>query len=313
MGISIERNNQIGFVEVARNLMADLIANGFTEVGGETDFSNTSLATFDPSTQVDSLVASQPWRLRIVVTAGTAGNIQFNVGTPVQLPDDRSVSFTSTGIESGRLFTNSHLVNGSNYFPLGGSEEEAQPLSSILNVSDHGLSWCVWAEGATAFSWFVIQRPVDNVSGTPLVTGKSPIFCIYSSDGGDGDATTTASQNIKRLTVRESDIHKPSLPVDACRHSQDHNAIFNPIQQISISEGNNYVLTFPNGLNTARFVYKEELDMIAYTSADVLGESAVVNLTVYGEGSPRTYRAMNANSPYSIGSRILFLTGGGGI
>lgn len=314
MGISIEHNNQIGFAEVVENLMTDMAANGFTEVGGETDFDGVTIATFEPTTQVDSLSVSQPWRVRVQVTDGVTGNIKFNVGTPTQLPDDRSVALTGSSFESGALiFGSDPLVKGSQYYPLGGATPESQPLSSILNVSDHGVSWCIWAEGTQRFSWFVIQRPVDNASGTPLVTGKAPVFCVFSSDGGDGEVSNASNQNIKRITVRESDIHKPSSAVEACRHSRDYNAIINPLQQISISEGNNYVLTFPNGLNTSRFVYKEELDMLAYTSADVLAESAIVNMTVYGEGSPRTYRAINANGDFNTGMRILFLTGGGGI
>ena len=314
MGISVQHTGMIGFEEVAQNLMTDLVANGFTEVGGETDFTGVLLAAFEPTVAVDSLAVSQPWRLRISVTDGTSGFIKLHAATPIQIPDDRSISKVSTVQESGimALTGTGNWANGSDYY-LAGAEVEAVPFASLLCVSDHGVAFCMWAEGSQDFSWFVIQRPVDNVSGTPLVTGRAPVFCVFSTDGGNGAGTDTKNQNIKRFTVREADITRPTNAVDACRHSSDYSAIINPLQQVSVSEGNNYVITFPNGLNTARYVYKEELDMIAYTSADVVSDASNVSLTVYGEGVPRVFRALHANGPFNTGVRLLFLTAGGGV
>lgn len=314
MGISVQHNSQVGFEEVAQNLMTDLVANGFSEVGGETDFTGITLAAFEADATVDPNAVSQPWRLRIEVSDGVNGYIRIHAATPVQIADDRSVSNVSTVSQSGNLSITGqgNWVDNDDYY-LAGAEVEAVPFGSLLNVSDHGIAFCMWAEGTQDFSWFVIQRPVDNVNGTPLITGRAPVFCLFSTDGGNGSATDTKSQNIKRFTVREADISRPSTSVDACRHSPDHAAVINPLQQVSVSEGNNYVLTFPNGLNTSRYVYKEELDMIAYTSADVISEASSVSLTVYGEPTPRVFRALHANGPFNTGVRLLFLTVGGGI
>ena len=314
MGIVVQHTGIIGFLDAARKLMIDLAANGFTEVGGETNFASVSLAAFEPTAAVDPLTVSQPWRLRITATDGVSGSIKLHAATPIQIPNDRSISKTSSVQESGILSTTGtgNWADGSIYY-LAGAQVQAVPLSSILCISDHGIAYCLWAEGTQIHSWFVIQRPVDNVSGDPLITGKCPVFCVFSTDGGNGSAANTASQNIKRFTVREADIARPSGNVDACRHSPDYAAIINPLQQVAVSEGNNYVLTFPNGLNTSRFVYKEELDMMAYTSADVISQSATVNLTVYGEPSPRVFRALHANGAFNTGVRLLFLITGGGI
>jgi hypothetical protein len=87
----------------------------------------------------------------------------------------------------------------------------------------------------------------------------------------------------------------------------------NARQQVAISENNKYVITFPNGLNTSRYAYTHELDMIAYTSADVVSEGTNVPITVYGEGTPRIYKAMPSNGPNNTGMRMLVLVSGGGI
>ena len=81
----------------------------------------------------------------------------------------------------------------------------------------------------------------------------------------------------------------------------------------AIARGNKYLVTFPNRLNTDRYVYTEELDQFAYTSADVIGEGSEVAVTVYGEGTPRVYRALKANGPLNTGMRLLMLVEGGGV
>jgi len=72
-------------------------------------------------------------------------------------------------------------------------------------------------------------------------------------------------------------------------------------------------VTFPNRLNTDRYAYTEELDQFAYTSADVIGEESEISVTVYGEATPRVYRAMKANGADNVGMRLLMLVEGGGV
>lgn len=180
----------------------------------------------------------------------------------------------------------------------------AHTLTYLLTVGDHGVMFALWDESATHtndhYNWFVIQSPVDSETGQVLTTGKAPLFCVY----GIGELRINV---LKRFVVREADVECPDHPVDAIQPSTDHHAIINPAKQVAITENEKYIINFPNNLNTKRFMYLHELDMIGYTSADILGHSAEVNLNMYGETTTRTYKALNANVGWNAGMRILGL------
>lgn len=206
------------------------------------------------------------------------------------------------------------------------------------------------------FSWLVVQRPVNSETGKPLVdttpNSRCPVFCVYSIGGGDPsdipqsifNETSTSSGNafkyhpltssvagdggvehyfdaarIYRMTVRERDVNRPTVPVLATIDTPDNKAIINGRQQVAITEGNQYVISFINGFNTARYMYKEEMDMLTYTSADVLSMWSDVSLTPYKDAAngnaPITmkYKAMHANLPNNAGMRILLLIDGNGV
>ena len=227
-----------------------------------------------------------------------------------------------------------------------GSDIAARPLSFRVSISDHGVALCLWEEAqdlwGNRFSWFVIQRPVNSTTGATLVDdnplGRCPVFCVYSIGGGEPDVTKVPAVSeqavsssdeykanvflqaakIYRFTVREIDIHRPSVPVLATVDSPDARAIINGKEQVSITEGNQYVISFINGFNTARYMYKEELDMITYCSADVISAWSDVTLTPYTDPTTNTpvsvtYKAMQANLPDNAGMRILILTDGQGV
>lgn len=352
MGISIERNNLVGLDVMGRQFMTDLLANGFTEVSSQTDFSASSLATFEADATVDPLAASQPWRLRVEVDGDNAnGFFDLHVGTPTNLPDDLSVigdgtvggtniPFESTGhlegIEGNSVNNNvpnrtdlytfhaHQLYNNPTQFTTSTGGQLAsitsRPMSYRLSISDRGIAFCVWCEGFEAegdmWMWFVIQRPVDNASGSVLQTGRAPVFVLYSSSGGYPGGSTPTDPDAAKIyagVVREIDIYRPYGLAPAGVHTRDHHAVLNPIQQVAIAENNQFVITFPNKFNTSRHVYKHELDMIAYTSADVISQFSDIDVTVYGEGTPRTYTAMNANQQFNTGMRLMMLTANGGI
>ena len=107
-----------------------------------------------------------------------------------------------------------------------------------------------------------------------------------------------------KFVVCESDVHRPSLTVLADQNTEDSNAILNSHRQVATSEDNKYVITIPKGLNTTRYAYTYELDMIGYTSADVIGEGTEVDLPLY-ESSYR-FRALAANRQRNTGMRILY-------
>lgn len=113
-----------------------------------------------------------------------------------------------------------------------------------------------------------------------------------------------AVQIHQKFVVCESDVHRPSLIVPADQNTEDSNSVLNSNRQVATSEDNKYVITIPKGLNTTRYAYTYELDMIGYTSSDVIGEGTEVDLPLY-ESSYR-FRALAANRQRNTGMRILY-------
>lgn len=135
----------------------------------------------------------------------------------------------------------------------------------------------------------------------------------YTGSAGIGAANAVQSLTATATTVGKTAIlreieSKYRIPADT--HTQDSYAIMNTTNQISLTEYNTYLISFLHNLTTPRFRYSEELDMIGQASADVCMSGNDVVLTapngagVYGEPSPRTYRAMPSNLPYNTGLRI---------
>lgn len=214
------------------------------------------------------------------------------------------------------------------------SDSGAYTYSYRITVSKQGVALVIWEEGedlwGSRFSWLVIQRPVSQ-TGTILQSGKCPVFCMYSIGGGEphdpllaqslADAHDPYTRTyagyddnpaVYLYTVRESDVFKATVPALASCDSPDHRAVINAKQQVAITENNKYVVSFPNGFNTQRYMYKEEIDLITYTSADVISQYSNVSVSVYGEANPRTYKAMHANLPNNAGMRILIQIDGVG-
>lgn len=181
------------------------------------------------------------------------------------------------------------------------------PLSYRLAITPRGFWLGIWedattAEVATFFNWMLVQRPVDRNTGQVLTTGKAPVFCVNS-----------IGNLIWQFTVREQDIYRPGKRRPADTDIEDSECIINTFNQVALSEDGKYIVTFPSRLNTSRYRYPHELDMIGITSADVVSQFTDVPLTVYGESSARTYKALHANSSSNTGMRILVLQQGGGI
>jgi hypothetical protein len=183
----------------------------------------------------------------------------------------------------------------------------AYPMSYFLSITPRGVFLSVW-EGAASdvdgnyFSWMLVQRPVDRDTGATIVSGKAPVFCVASVGG-----------QITRFVVRESDVLRATWPASATKDDPDTAAIINDKIQVAVSEDNQYVVSFPSRLNTPRYAYTYELDMIGYTSATVVSQNTEVPLTLYNEAQPRNYVAVHANQVNSNGMRIVALVKGGGI
>jgi hypothetical protein len=206
-------------------------------------------------------------------------------------------------------------------------------------------------------SWFAVQRPVDQADGEPLrdddPTGsRNPIFALYGiSNESNGrapahqlafetyalandvpltPATKKGAICVKRFVVREKDVNAPSKQNDAWRNGRDANAIVNLRQQQARIEmrdigvasiekaGSRYAILFPSRLNTARFRFKSEMDMVAFTSADVISSGLPVNVHVYGEVDNdtgeklyRKYIAVQPSGSYNTQLIMLHLAASG--
>lgn len=325
MGISIERNGFITCKQLNEAVITDLLANGFVQKFPASPYNATTdnKATLEAGPTVDPLnVGDNPQAWRIQFEAKSDFRMDIYVGHQLQLGDDGTVAQlaksagmmtnelsgilgTAAATESGQVaFPQNHFIDRTNR--LTASSQPSYPMSYRLTVSDRGFALFVWEDASDSegdkFSWVVVQRAVDSKTGATYVTGKSPVWCVYSLDN-----------NIWKRVVREADVLKPSLPVTALANSEDSRMIINGEASVSIDEDNKYIVMFPNGLNTARYSYTHELDLIGYTSADVVSQRSEVPLTVYGETEPRIYKAMSANGPNNTKMRLLMLMAGKGV
>jgi len=182
------------------------------------------------------------------------------------------------------------------------------PMSYALSVSNHGIALAIWEEATDQydhtghrFSWFVTQRLVDKESGAPLLDqseSHAPLACLYGIQN-------QTLQETRYFVVRESDVHRPSEDLDATVNTADSVALINPKEQISVTENYEYVVTIPSGINTQRYMYLEEMDMIGYCSADIISQDGIAELSMYDDGTKKRYKGLRATGKYNTGLRIL--------
>ena len=319
MGISIERTGFISCKEMTSSLIDDMRNNGFTLVYPAVVTPDIIKAVLEADPTVDPLnqgADAQPWR--VFIEAKNDFCIQMNVATPLQIKDDGTVSTLSLadgGGTAGVIGDDSNPTPApANYFverTNNGQDittlaiAQSYPMSYRITITDRGFGIFVWTQASdiqgNKFSWVVVQRPVDHLTGDTLITGKAPVFCVYS-----------AGNNIRKFVVREADIQKPTKSVTAVTNTEDSNAIINDQKMVSINEASKYVVRFPNGLNTQRYAYTEELDLLGYTSADVVSEWSQMPIRPYGETVDRVYKALKANGVNNTGMRIALLMTGAG-
>ena len=330
-GFTVQRSGYTRVPELFYAITQDLLANGFTMVFpttpllapvAGTPYTSIYKVTLAATAAIDPLIASQPWSIQFNVRGTQFATV--TIATPVQLTaDGKAALVQDAGSDTGML---SPTLNWSSYgnatddpantFIARGATvtsviEASYPFSYRISTSSNGVVVAIWADASdaattiqapSAFQWFCVQRPVDHSTGSATIpaTVHAPLFCVFGMNA-----------KVYKFVVREADVLKPSVPVDATTNTVDSQAIINGTQQVAITETNQYVITFPNGLNTQRYMYTTELDMIAYTSADVISAFTDVPLTVYGEASARSYKALNANGINNTGMRMLMLTAGG--
>lgn len=236
---------------------------------------------------------------------------------------------------------------------IGAGTGAAFPLRYRLVISPRGVWIGIWEDADSDafsynFNWLLIQRPVDRETGAVVTTGKAPVWCVafnganqdfpeqtyffqtivreadvlkpagiahslynINDDNNDPDATT---ENVTQGTDPVTGLLRPNYARRRAEINQDDSdSIINSENQVSLSEDQKYIVTFPARLNTNRFCYSHELDMIGFTSADVVSNGTIVPLTVYGESQNREYLALKSSGANNTGVRIVVLNLGGGI
>lgn len=225
----------------------------------------------------------------------------------------------------------------------------SNPFSYKLTTTSRGIALHVWEPGTVLgnlgrgpiASTVVIQRLVDNSTGATVTTGKAPLHCLYGLDNKfyrlvireadiySPSLAVDAESRVEITTtlVGNGQSDKVTVGIETTTvtglgnyttgtsTSRLTGGLFPPIIEnrdyIAITEDNNYVTTFPSGFCTSRYAYYGEMDLIAYTSADIVASNAIVQFTAYGESTPRKYQALSATGPNASKIRILQLVDGG--
>lgn len=348
----VQKGNLTSLTAVLSSLHADLLAGGFTPVLPASSLplsvlDDAGVFVVESSDTINPVNEGQAYRIRMEVAKAKKGEGSFmtavvagvdhitNTGKVFTYPEvvtqgGFSTSSTQvmgalgTGMEpvdfsaggskqtgSGGLFVTRGNGEGTSSTPTAPSKAYTDAGAGVnygytLSVSDHGVVFYMWenaTEGKPIYSMFCVQSPVNKDTGDALVDLKSPIFCVYSNNNSP----------MMKFIVNESDVSTPTKSVRAGEDSTDSAAIVNEEDQVAVKLDNKYLVTFPNRVNTERFAYSEELDLIAYSSAKVIGEDTVLPITVYGELTERKYRAMKANKENNNGMRLLVLQEGSGV
>ena len=322
---SFLRTNQTDLPTMIAGIVADLVSGGMVVVADYPVADSGHRYILKPSVSVDPIVDTQDWRF--VVEVGTF-YYNYYVCHALQVnEDDGSVADTGETSKSGLLTPNNSTE--SKFFSYGsslgsavqptwsvyetlpeGSSGSAVPVSSLVTVAERGFTISTWAEGqdnrGDCFNWLVVQRPVKD-DGSIITEGLAPLFCVFSRNGG-GSRTNMdelVADGILKFVVCESDISAPTKPVSAVVPLPDSRPIINPIQQVGIAETREYLIHLPKGLNTHRYIYDASLDLIGYTSADVISSGSEDDVNLFGSSEPSKFRALNSNFKNNRGMRLL--------
>lgn len=323
--MAIQRINAtklVGLEALTRDLVGKMITAGFSlvAVDGKTGTTVTPTGkTFYllASEAVDPLYQNQKWGI-LLSADNAAQTLAVNV-----LPDnqvnatDYTAAKRSATVEIGRMSKSGLIANFfvdlTNDWKMDPTADvSAYPLTYDFITTDHGIALHINAEGfdntGTAFSWFVVQRGVQSTDSKP--GDHSPLFAVFSCGGGlAGDPDKFSADAIQRYTVIEDGIYSATAPLSAVQPTPDSAPIINPLQQVMIAEGNRAIVLFPQMINTQRYVYFATLDMLGYTSADVLSAGSEVQLNPLKAETKTKYLGMNANGKDNRGMRLMLPIG----
>ena len=149
----------------------------------------------------------QNWRLRFEYS-GDGAYIKVNAATEYQLLDDMTITqgqgrdgakypiyrepgelcdvYQEPSIGRG-VVTRIQKAKSQFFTRVAKSEDEVSrsyPMSYRMTVTDHGMGLFIFDQASVDqdddYAWFVVQRHVDQTTGQPEFSGKSPVHCVYS-------------------------------------------------------------------------------------------------------------------------------------
>lgn len=320
-----ERKKLQSLADVVSGLFTDLKAAGLTQIlpASNAAFNPTSGAgkfVFESTAAINPVHTKQPYRILVDLdgASASAGRIRVAIANPQQITNNGATTSSPGATDSngqrvygqlGAAYSRSPSQLGDAFVTRNLANvvyDAGTTVSYQLVVADHGITFFMWEDASDAnprYSFFCVQSPVSKADGKALVNSNSPIFVVYDAD----------NTGLKKFVLSEVDVARPTASVPADSDTTNSNAIVNSKDQVAIARGNQYLITLPSRLNTDRYVYTEELDLFAYTSADIIGETSEVPVKLYGETANRVYRAMKSNGANSSGMRLLTLVDGGGV
>lgn len=306
----------IGLESLLRSITDKLVEAGFVVIANNGAASSntgptTTRVALECPTSIDPNAADQNWVI-VLDASDSSKYLDAYVLPKVQLTSDFMAPDRSETEKIGKISRNSRKernfihVTGEWAIPEG-SEYEAIPFGFNLHVTDHGVALHVHCESfdytGRAFSWFCVQRGVAAGEETP--GAGSPLFAIYSCGGGQaGNPDALSASSIERYVVIEKNVNSATKPISAVIPTPDGMPIINPLQQVSLMAGNKAVAFFPQAINTQRHVYFVTLDMLGYTSADVIATGSEVPLIPMADKI--VFKAGCANGSDNRGMRVLF-------
>jgi hypothetical protein len=210
--------------------------------------------------------------------------------------------------------TNQPLFLVTNVYPTNGVQLNG--FDSVYNYGGGTLLWsapaptpAMTAPGPQNIWFYQVVREADTLDTFPNYENlDSPGSIAFLERTGNWGIVLPGDQSDYQLQISNS-ISDPNQRSRTCMYR------FPTRWQSPVTaDTGEYLLVFPFGLCTSRFVYTDELDLIAVSKADAYQANQIVPITVFGTN--REYTALCSNNTEwgaASGVRVFILTSGGGI
>ena len=248
----------------------------------------------------------QNWRIRFEYS-GDGAQIKVNVATEYQLLDDMTITqgqgrdgakypiyrepgelcdvYQEPSIGRG-VVTRIQKAKSQFFTRVAKTEDEvarSYPMSYRMTVTDHGMGLFIFDQASVDqdddYAWFVVQRHVDQTTGQPEFSGKSPVHCVYSPTKRPVEISDL---NTYYSTQDVADLSKPRNIFDSFGRELETEA-----PTIFVNRDQSFFNDFVNAIDfTGTYaipqatsgvpIYKDELDVGFIGGADVSDDVAIL-------------------------------------